>query len=119
VKRSPLVRSTPMPRARSTLKATRIQPMSEKRRNEIPARAATRRNVIEQDGGCVAAELVPTIGCRGGLEVDEVQARSAGGDYLNPADCQVLCHAHHAWKTTHPTEAHALGLTRFSWEGRP
>jgi len=91
--------------------------MSAKRRRQIPKRAAVRSEVLARDAGCVAAELVPHIACaspnphRPRLEVDEVIGRGRGGDWLDPANCQALCQVHHDWKTTHPLEATALGLT--------
>jgi len=95
-----------------------MSPMSDKRRAELPRRAEVRREVLERDGSCVAAGLVPEVACsspnpdRPRLEVDEIAGRGRGGDWLDPENCQALCQAHHDWKTREPAKAEALGLTR-------
>lgn len=50
-------------------------------------------------------------------EVHEVLTRARGGSILDKDNCVALCHACHAWITTHPKEAHEEGFMRHSWEG--
>lgn len=84
--------------------------------------ATTRKRVVEQlhqraSGRCEAATIVPEVLCGGPMDVDEIIPRSAyPGGHLDPENCQVLCRRHHDWKHAHPTEAHARGLRRWSWE---
>lgn len=108
-----LERRTPLARGTSQLRRTRLKPMSDKRRAEIPERDRVREQVLRRDNYlCVAADLVPSVACWGHLDVDEIKPRSDGGDYLNPDDCQSICRAHHDWKHAHHKEALALGLWR-------
>lgn len=74
---------------------------------------------MARDRYCVAEKIVPQVTCGGPLDVDEIRARSAGGDYLNPDECQVLCRRHHDWKHANPQAAHDAGILRWSWEGPP
>jgi len=95
-----------------------LPPMSAKRRRELPERAKVRAAVLARDRTCVAAGLVLDVACaspnpdRPRLEVDEIAGKGRGGDWLDPDNCQALCQAHHDWKSTHPEQAEALGLTR-------
>lgn len=49
-------------------------------------------------------------------EVHELKSRARGGSITDPGNCVALCHACHAWITTHPAEALAGGWLRSSWE---
>ena len=77
MKRSPLKRKTPL-RARSPWRPVRrpLPRESAKRRRQRRVRAAVVAEVRERDGRCVAAELVPSIACRGALVVHEPSQRS-------------------------------------------
>lgn len=121
MKRSPAPqRRTPLPRGSTPIaRATRLSPRSKRREEEAAERFIVRGLVLARDRYCVAEQLVPAVACGGPLDVDEIVGRGAGGDYLDVNNCQALCRRHHEWKHEHPADAHALGLTRFSWEGPP
>lgn len=42
----------------------------------------------------------------------------SGGGATHPANRVWLCRKDHEYCHSHPQEAHALGLRRFSWEGQ-
>lgn len=86
--------------------------MSEKRKAEIPIRKDVRGEVIRRDKVCQARDLVWEVACGGPLDVDEIVPRGRGGDYLDPANCQLLCRNHHRWKHEHPLRATALGFLK-------
>ena len=91
--------------------------VSARRKAEKPVRDAVRAAVLERDGGCVAANLLPLVACRLPLDVHEVIPRSAWSHgYLVESNAVALCRAHHDYVGTHQSEAHALGLHGYSWE---
>jgi 5-methylcytosine-specific restriction endonuclease McrA len=119
-RRTPLARSSTLRQGGRLARTGRIAPQSAKRRSEASTRDAVRREVHERDRRCVAELLVPDVRCAGPLDVDEVIPRSAyPGGHLDPANCQLLCRAHHDWKHAHPADAAALGLRRWSWDVQP
>ncbi len=77
-----------------------------------------RRKVIEallteRGPGCEAR----LDGCDGrAVDCHEVLRRSQGGSLTDPGNLLLLCRTHHDWITTHPAEAVALGLSRWSWQ---
>ena len=107
----PLQRTTGLPRSHSALK-----PFSEKRRQERPERDACEAEVLARDPICCFP------GCRfASTEVHELQrGQMRALTYLDPDKCIGLCGFlganHHFWVTTHPQEAHDLGLAKGSWE---
>lgn len=118
MKRSPLKRTTPL-RAKSPWRPVRrpLPRESAKHRARRRQRAAVVAEVLERDGGCVAAELVPSIACRGALVVHEPPQRSVvPGSHLRPELCVAVCSAHHAWAHDHIAEAREFGLIVDSWE---
>ncbi len=110
MKRSPLVRRTPLARS------GRLAPMSERRRRLLPARARVRAVVLARHGWRCAAEGIAPGPCgflpgRGALEVDERSGGAArGAEWLDPDKCQPLCPVHHDWKHANPADAYRLGL---------
>ena len=86
MKRSPLKRTTPL-RAKSPWRPVRrpLPRESAKHRAQRRRRKEVEAEVLERDGGCVAAELVPSIACRGALVVHEPPQRSVvPGSHLDP-----------------------------------
>ena len=73
--------------------------------------------MLERDGRCVAAELVPSIACRGALVVQEPSQRSVvPGSHLDPELCVAICEGHHVWVHDNIEDARAVGLIVDSWE---
>lgn len=104
-----------------TLKRSILAPASQKTKDERPQRQAVIALVHERDDEqCQAAELVPSVPCSGRLDVHEIYTRARfPGSHLHPDLCVCLCRGHHCYVTTHPVEAQALGLVKWSWEGLP
>jgi len=89
--------------------------MSAKRRGEKRTRHEVIAEVVARDGArCRAQFLVIEIACSGPLDADEWDQRGVRpGGHLDPANVQLLCRAHHDWKTEHPVEAARAGLRPF------
>lgn len=114
------MRRNPSTLARSALgtRRTRIKPMSDRTRAEIPQRQEVRGRALAAAGyRCSMADKVPEIECGGPLDVDEIKSRGVNpGGHLDDDNVQVACRLHHIWRTEHPAEAHARGLRKKSWE---
>lgn len=77
-----------------------------------PARDECRRAVYERDRTCQAERRVFDVDCSYFLHVHEILPRARGGSTTDPANCLLLCDAHHAWVHRNPREATRLGLLR-------
>ena len=97
------------------MRRTRLNPVSAKRRAEAPDRTAVIAAVVARDGArCKAELLVPAIRCWGPLDADEYDQRGVRpGGHLDPTNVQLLCRAHHTWKTDNPVPAAKVGLRPF------
>lgn len=104
MKRTPLLRRTPMPRS------TR----------RLPFRSVKRQAAMMQRRQLVAALLAAhpmcqvrwDAGCQGrAVDVDELLGRGVGGDFLDPANCQTTCRYCHRMKHANPIEAARRGVT--------
>jgi hypothetical protein len=105
VKRSPLVRRTPMPRSGVSLRA----------RSPKTARAYVQRRAL------VAALLAERPVCeRCGVarstDVHELKRRSQGGALLGEDGKACLCRACHDWCGQNPLAAHEQGWVVWSYE---
>ena len=116
MKRSPLQRRTPLRAAKgldrgtSRLKRTRLAPISAKRRDQIPDRAAVREAVFARDGAkCAAAPFFPDVRCHGGPTVHHVLKSSQGGPYAE-WNLITTCAVHNSLIEDRPVEAEAAGL---------
>lgn len=99
------------------MKRSRLKPMSAKRAAEREDRVAVRERALRRAGYRCQAEGIAGLRCGGPLDVDEIILRSGRpGGHLEDDNVQVLCRQHHDWKHTHPTEAVAAGLRRWSWD---
>ena len=47
---------------------------------------------------------------------NEILSRARGGSPIDPGNIIDLCREHHSWLTTHPREAHEMGLQPHGWE---
>lgn len=130
MKRSGPLKRSPMPRSTKPMKRSRLAPMSEKRREQIPARQACVAAVIKRDGGCLFWRRFNDSGgeardllrlCPPGLQVSrcsypwvldahEPARRSHGADPTNPDECVCLCRYHHTYVHEHPAIGRLLGL---------
>jgi len=108
-------RSTPLRRTGALLRRTRLRQVSPKRAAEWEVRAAVVAAVVARDGPwCKARLLVPEVACWGPLDPDEYDQRGVRpGGHLDPANVQLLCRAHHDWKTGNEVEAARRGLRPF------
>lgn len=121
LRRSPLARRTPL-QARTPLARgkRRINPISQRRRDDIPRRTEVRRQVLERDGHrCQigprirAANLNPAWHrCWGRLEVHELRKANTGEDTYTVDNTITACSFHNTWVEDHPPEARALKLVQ-------
>jgi hypothetical protein len=88
-----------------------LRRISDKRAAELRESRAVKAAVLERDGGCVGAELVPYLRCWGRLDPHHVLRRSRGGKDTEE-NMVTLCRAHHGYAHEHPLEAKQLGLLR-------
>jgi hypothetical protein len=118
VKRASIRRGKPLKRSGELRRTGNLPPMSKKRRDALPNRAAFRESVLNRDSfRCQAATLVPDVACSGQLDVHEIIPRSAWPDgWLVADNCLTVCRAHHTWIGFHPRKAADLGLHAFSWD---
>ncbi len=92
--------------------------MSKKRQREMRGRRLAVEDVVDRDGGCVAAARwfvvdgvdIDAGPCFGRLTAHELRKRSQGGDPRDVWNCSCLCSGHNSWVEDEPAEAHALGL---------
>ena len=100
------------------MKRTPLRRVSKKRASERDARAAVREATLARAGWrCEAVRVVPEIDCGGPLDVDERKSRGVNpGGHLDELNTQVLCRAHHRWRTENPQEAWERGLRVKAWE---
>jgi hypothetical protein len=116
-RRKPLRRSgiartaTRIERAPMAPRATPLRQQSPKMRKQRRAEADLKAQLLAERGAdCQAAAVVGRVACAGPLDKHEVQTRARGGDPLDPANCLLVCRAHHDWIGMHPLEALQVGL---------
>jgi len=108
-------RRTPLKRTGGPKRRTRLKPVSDKRRKQLPVREKVRQIVIARDKGCVARNMrdVPCgqIGGRASLEVHEIRG---GADrqatWLDPDWAVAVCPVTHSWVHDNVKEAKKRGL---------
>lgn len=121
------------------MKRSRIRPVSAKRQAENRQRQKLRTVLLAERGpwcqapaitlhaSCWGKPELPEVGyvahqainslCTGQwVDMHEVLTRARGGSITDPANILLLCRPCHDWVTTHPREAHAVGLVKNSWE---
>lgn len=86
---------------------------SSPKRRKRTAATVDRAAILERDGGCVAARLLPEVPCWGGLHLHHRLRRSQGGSDA-PENLVTLCAAHHGWVHEHPEKARLAGLLQKS-----
>lgn len=104
MKRTPLVRRTPLRATAALSRTTRLSPVSRKQKARNAAYAALRPAVVERDGGLCQRCGAPGTECH----------HKAGriGDRLLALDNLVLlCSACHQFLTEHPLDAIAEGYS--------
>lgn len=123
MKRTPLVRKTPLRRT------GRLRAMSPKRRAEAAQRRAVIAAVKLRDGDRCHAQVVISrraeaaavhgwpITCDGPLDAHEKIPRSAWpGGHLVTSNVIMVCRRHHDWIDAHEITAATLGLHGYSWQ---
>lgn len=111
MKRTPLVRKTPLRQKKPMQRSGRVAPRSQRTINEMPERARVRQVVLARDQICRGKGLTP-VDCQGyATEVHELKRGANRREcYLDPAKCVGLCCMCHTYVTEHPAEARPLGL---------
>lgn len=121
LQRGSTLKRTPMKRGGSQMKRTPLKPVSDHRR-EVNKR---RKEVLESHFGprdkwvCSVAQILPTM-CWGDVNGHEITSRARAGrtdeNLLDVSGIILVCNHHNTWIEDNPKEAHALGLTKHSWE---
>ncbi len=104
MKRTAIVRKTPMPRSGVSLRARspRMARLYVDRRALVAQLLAARPLCeIRWDPGCTSRAV----------DVDEVLSRAQGGSITDPTNCQTTCRHCHNRKHENPAEAVRRGLT--------
>lgn len=91
--------------------------VSPKRKAEEGERASVKVAALIRAGNrCQGVEAVPEVTCWGPLDADEVVPRGVyPKGHLDLENVQILCRAHHIWKTDNDAEAEKRGLRKWSW----
>lgn len=120
LKRTPMKR-TPMKRGNSQMKRTQLKPVSDHRRevNKQRKEALVARFGPREKWVCSVSHLIPTK-CFGDVNGHEILSRARAGrtdkNLLDTDGIILVCNHHNSWIEDFPAEAHALGLTKHSWE---
>jgi len=103
-------------RGKPLQRRTPLRWRSKKRADRQAERDHVRFIVLRRDRFTCQAIGAPGR-CDGPLDVHELIRRAQWADGIyDPDNCVTVCRQHHDWITTHPEEAHQLGLARWSWE---
>lgn len=107
------LRSASRLNGQTALRRTRLNPVSQKRRDEWALRREVMAIVRDRDKTCQAAVTWPEVACAGPLVGHEPLPRSRGGDPLNPDEVVLVCLlGHHPAIHANPLLAKKRGLTR-------
>ena len=104
MKRTPLVRKTPLARGTSQLKRTPLAKQSAKRVAVSRERAALVRRVLAARPICERCHEARSV------DVHEPYTRARGGSIVDDDNTVAICRRCHDWVHSHPKEASELGL---------
>ena len=121
------MKRSPMPRSIAPIGRRKpLKPMSDKRRKLLPLRKLLRAEVLERDGKCMAADLVPDVRCWGRAEGHEIIKHNKWqAGWLRGDNVIAVCSIHNQWVEDWPNRAFELGLMKhappgpvrkFDWE---
>jgi hypothetical protein len=96
---------------RRGMKRSRMKPVSDKRKAEIPAREACMVAVILRSGGKCEMK-VPGVCTGHGAHGHEPLLRAQGGDPTDPGQVLLGCVPCHRWAHDNPEKAYAMGLLK-------
>lgn len=108
MRRTPLVRKTPLARGAVRLARRAIKPRSSKRDAEMVERRALVVDVLTARPVCERCKAARST------DVHEVVTRGRGGSILDRENVRAICRACHDWTHSHPTEASQEGWLRRS-----
>lgn len=125
MKRTPLVRKTPMARGTAALpqgkplaRGREVKPRSDKRQADMVIRRGLVARMLAETPRCPAR-----ICCRGAATTDvhERLSRARGGSITDERHGHMvaLCRACHTWITEHPAEAERMRWALPSWHRCP
>lgn len=103
MKRSPLVRKTPLKRGTVQLARAALRPRSSKRAAEMVDRRALVARVLSAHPVCERCDAARST------DVHEPHTRARGGSITDPSNVRAVCRACHDWIHAHPAQAAAEG----------
>lgn len=96
-RRKPLERGKPLARGKAPARRGRVNPLSAKRRADLPRRAEVREAVFRRDGyRCRLADVEGAGPCFGRLEMHERRKASQLTDSYTVENGAALCSSHNA-----------------------
>jgi hypothetical protein len=120
MKRTELIRKTPLRQKKPMNRSGRVKPRSKKTLAEMPERARVRDAVLARDRICRGRGLTPVDCTTHSSDVHELKRGANRREcYLDPAKCIGLCRTCHTFVTEHPAEARLLGLALRSGDPFP
>jgi hypothetical protein len=122
VKRTALIRRTPLKRGSKPIRRTRLRARSAKRAAIAPKRAALVEQVLAERPVCEFPTILGGVAVRmchrQSTDVHEPLSRGRGGSILDKRNTLAVCREHHDWIHDHPNKAHELGVLHHSWEAK-
>jgi hypothetical protein len=121
LKRTNSLKRTPLKRGESQMKRTKLNPVSDRRKevNKLRKEAMLEHFGKRETWVCQGKELIGTP-CFGDVNGHEILSRARSGqsdkNLLNMEGIILLCNHHNSWVEDNPKIAHELGLTKHAWE---
>lgn len=116
------MKRTPMKRSDKPMKRSSIRPVSSKRHAENRERRKVMAEMFgpRESWKCSVSGTMLVVGlmgpCYGPVNGHEILTRGRGGSITDPSNIILLCDRHNEWASSHPDDAHRLGLVKHSWE---
>jgi hypothetical protein len=98
--------------AKTVVRRTPLKPVSDKRRVENREYSQRRKQFLEENPLCVAADLhLPGVECEGRASTVQHAAGRSGERLNDETHWLEMCWPCHSWAELHPTESDLLGLS--------
>jgi hypothetical protein len=104
----------------TTMKRSRLRPVSKKRRAENVERKALMEEKFgpRENWRCAFPQIDNGfgLGCFGDVNGHEVLKRSRGGSVTDMTIVVLACQYHNDWVEENPRQAHRMGLAAHAWD---